>query len=85
MDGLSKIAPECAKCSKRDTCVRKRMIKIGYLEQPSMREGSTYADQPVLRDKFEDSLHIGAQEKILRGIKEAVEESFSNRFINYGA
>lgn len=89
MGSLSKIAPECAKCFKRDTCIRKRMITVDYLEQPSMREGSMDVAQPVfqpaLRDKLEDGLHIGVREKTLRRIKEAVEESLSNRFIDYGA
>lgn len=76
MGSLSKIAPECAKCFK---------ITVDYLEQPSMREGSMDVAQPALRDKLEDGLHIGVREKTLRRIKEAVEESLSNRFIDYGA
>ena len=74
MGSLSKLAPECAICSRRERCNHKRMVAEAYIEQPLMKSGAVGAAQPVMRD--------GASEEIAKALREALSV---NGFMNYGA
>ena len=86
MGNLSKLAPECAKCSRRDVCTRKRMVKVAYVEQPLMQEGAVGVAQPLLVGKIGQHYSMGNQEKMLQSIKDALKkELYAKQFMNYGA
>ena len=78
MGSLSKIAPQCAKCSMRNDCTRKRMVMEAYIEEQTMNGAMVSAAQPLLQPLINE-------EKMLTGIEKAVIDTMQNRFISYGA
>lgn len=87
MGSLSKLAPECAICSRREKCNHKRMAAEAYIEQPLMQSGAVGAAQPLFVGKIGQVGIIGDGEPLLRTIADSLkeEELPIKRFMNYGA